>query len=87
MPSATKWLIERDLTNPVGTVSPKRPSTDAMNALSCWQGESLTRAFEVLVDTDAYIHALLSSEQSDAEAGLDLARCCAKFGVKAASLD
>lgn len=87
MTHTTKWLIERDLQNAAGAVSTQRPSTDAVSALARWEAGSKTRSFDIPVDKDAFIHAVLRSEESDADAGIDLLRCCAQFGVKPVPLD
>jgi hypothetical protein len=58
-----------------------------MSALTFWEAGMRPRSDEVPVDEDALIDAVLRPEEPDDDAGIDLARCCAKCGVMPMPLD
>ncbi|MEE8056891.1 MAG: hypothetical protein V3T17_03505 [Pseudomonadales bacterium] len=62
-----------------GFFSSNRASTDALNALQTWLNGN--RSYEVVIDEDELLVAILEFEKNDEAAGLDLDKACDEHGV------
>ena len=65
-----------------GFARTNRASTDALNALSEWQNKDKNWSYEVEVDEDEKLIAVLTFGDSDSEkAGVTLEIACDRYGI------
>jgi hypothetical protein len=76
-----RYRFTRDGRGVAGFMSPNRPSTDALSALSVWSGAQQGREHVVVIDEDEQLVADLSWREADSSAGPDLDSACLKVGV------
>lgn len=80
MPTAC-YKFERNNTSQAGFMSRNTTGTDAINALSRWESIQKNRKYEVSEDSDIFLKADLTWDNSDPNAGPDLEKFCEEFGL------
>jgi len=77
----TKIKFSRNQKSIQGFQSIQTPSTDALNVLSNWADKGRDRSFNILVDSENEIVALLKYHNSDVDVGKDIDILCNNYGV------
>lgn len=80
-PSVGRYRFTRAVDSPSGFLSQNRPSTDAINALERWKAAGHRRKFEVKIDEEEELVAVLSFDTTDMDAGGQLDAACYDCGV------